>query len=46
MLRGGSWRNHAATCRAAYRNGRVDRSTLVVDELSDALERSGSDPTS
>jgi multicomponent Na+:H+ antiporter subunit G len=32
--------------RAAYRNGRVDESTLVVDELSDALERSGGDPTS
>jgi multicomponent Na+:H+ antiporter subunit G len=31
--------------RAAYRNGRVDRSTLVVDELSDALERSGPDAT-
>lgn len=25
--------------RAAYRNGRVDRETLDVDELSEALER-------
>ena len=31
--------------RASYRNGSVDRDTLVVDELSDALERSGWDPT-
>jgi multicomponent Na+:H+ antiporter subunit G len=31
--------------RAAYRNGNVDESTLEVDELSDALERSASDPT-
>ena len=31
--------------RAAYRNGRVDEATLIVDELSDALERSGGDPT-
>ena len=32
--------------RAAYHNGRVDESTLEVDELSDALERSRSDETS
>ena len=31
--------------RAAYRNRRVDSGTLEVDELSDALERSGWDPT-
>ena len=31
--------------RAAYRNGNVDESTLEVDELSDALERSGWDPS-
>ncbi len=31
--------------RAAYRNGNVDESTLEVDELSDALERSRRDPT-
>ena len=30
--------------RAAYRNGNVDESTLEVDELSDALKRSGRDP--
>ncbi len=31
--------------RAAYRNRHVDADTLEVDELSDALERSGWDPT-
>jgi multicomponent Na+:H+ antiporter subunit G len=31
--------------RAAYRNGRVDTDTLEVDELSDALDRSSSDPS-
>jgi len=31
--------------RAAYRNGNVDESTLEVDELSDALDRSGWDAT-
>jgi multicomponent Na+:H+ antiporter subunit G len=31
--------------RAAYRNRCVDTGTLEVDELSDALDRSGADPT-
>ncbi|CAN7478873.1 monovalent cation/H(+) antiporter subunit G [Terrabacter sp. LjRoot27] len=31
--------------RAAYRNRCVDPETLEVDELSDALDRSGWDPT-
>ena len=31
--------------RAAYRNRSVDTGSLEVDELSDALERSGPDPT-
>jgi multicomponent Na+:H+ antiporter subunit G len=30
--------------RAAYHNRRVDAGTLAVDELSDALDRSGEDP--
>ncbi len=31
--------------RAAYRNRRVDTETLEVDELSDALDRAGEDPS-
>lgn len=31
--------------RSAYRHGSVRRDLLLTDELSDALERSGGDPT-